>query len=158
MKAVYIFGGGVVGMALAVHLANSGREVRLIRTSGNALTESTVDIVVTDLGIAHRATVPCSSITQLEKPDGLLVIATKAFANAAICKALLRKQANGPIVLLQNGLSVERAFLEGGFPEIYRGVLYLTAQRESDTTVSFHPVKPSLLGVVRGTDEGFRAA
>lgn len=32
MKPVFIFGGGAVGMALAVHLIHAGRDVRLVRT------------------------------------------------------------------------------------------------------------------------------
>lgn len=154
MKQVFIFGGGAVGMALAVHLANNGREVRLVRTSGNGREQAMLDITIEDCGEIHRATVPCTSIGQIKKPKGMLVVATKAFANPEISKALLRSRASGPIVLLQNGLGVERPFIEAGFPEIYRAVLYLTGQRESDSFVSFHAVKPSVLGVVNGSDVG----
>lgn len=156
MKQVYVFGGGAVGMALAVHLANHGRDVRLVRTSGKGPEQTSLDITVEDSGTTFQAIVPCTSIGRIKRPKGLLLVATKAFANAEISKALLRARASGPIVLLQNGLGVERPFMEAGFPEIYRAVLYVTGQRESASTVSFHSVKPSALGVVNGTDEGLQ--
>jgi 2-dehydropantoate 2-reductase len=156
MKQIFIFGGGAVGMALAVHLANNGRDIRLVRTSGNGPMQSTTDITVGDSGTNYHATIPCISIGQIKKPKGILVIATKAFANPEICEALLRSRASGPIVLLQNGLGVERPFIEAGFPEIYRAVLYVTGQRESDRSVSFHAVKPSVLGIVNGSEDGLQ--
>lgn len=137
-------------MALAVHLANSGRNVCLVRTGGKETAEASIDVSVEDNGTFHRAVVACTSIAKLKNPKGLLVIAAKAFANAEISKALLRSGASGPIALLQNGLGVERPFIDAGFPEIYRAVLYVTGQRDSTGMVSFHAVKPSVLGIVSG--------
>ena len=156
MKPVFIFGGGAVGMALAVHLINAGREVRLVRTSRSDKFDANLDVMLDDLGILHRAAVPCISIDELKKPKGVLVITAKAFANVEISKALLKARSNGPIVLLQNGLGVERPFIEAGFPDIYRAVLYVTGERLASDRVSFHAVRPSLLGVLKGSDDGLQ--
>lgn len=156
MKPVFIFGGGAVGMALAVHLINAGREVRLVRTSRSDKFEANLDVMLDGLGTLHRASVPCISIDELKKPKGVLVITAKAFANAEISKALLKARSNGPIVLLQNGLGVERPFIEAGFPDIYRAVLYVTGERVAADRVSFHAVKPSVLGVLKGSDAGLQ--
>ena len=156
MKPVFIFGGGAVGTALAVHLINAGREVRLVRTSRSDKFEANLNVMLDGLGILHKATVPCISIDELKKPKGALVITAKAFANAEISKALLKARSNGPIVLLQNGLGVERPFIEAGFPDIYRAVLYVTGERVASDRVSFHAVKPSVLGVLKGSDAGLQ--
>lgn len=150
---MFIFGGGAVGMALAVHLVNSGREVRLVRTSKARGFETVQNLSVEDKGTIYTAKVPCLPIKEFRKAKGLLVIAAKAFANAEISKAILKSRSDGLIVLLQNGLGVERPFVEAGFPDIYRAVLYVTGERVSANRVSFHAVKPSVIGVVKGTSD-----
>lgn len=152
MKPLFVFGGGAVGMALAVHLINAGREARLVRTSRSEKIDANLEVMIYDHGILHRATVPCILIDELTKPEGVLVITAKAFANLEISKALLKARSDGPIVLLQNGLGVERPFIEAGFPDIYRAVLYVTGERVASDRVSFHAVKPSVLGVLKGSD------
>lgn len=157
MQKVYIFGGGAVGMALAVHLVNSGREVLLVRTSQAERAEAEIEVTVEDLGTLYRARIPCISICQLKKPRGWMVITAKAFANVEICKELLRASSNGRIVLLQNGLGVERPFLDAAFSEVFRAVLYVTGQRMSKDTVSFHAVKPSVIGSLNGRNDTLQA-
>jgi len=71
MKPVFNFGGGSVGMALAVHLVNSGREVRLVRTSEPESFETIPDLSVEDLGIAYTAKAPCLPIKELKKTKRL---------------------------------------------------------------------------------------
>jgi len=153
MKPVLIFGGGAVGMALAVHLVNSGREVRLVRTSGADGFETNLEVSVEDFGTSYTANVPCLPIKELKKTKGLLVVTAKAFANAEISKAILRSRSIGSVILLQNGLAVERPFIEAGFQDIYRGVLYVTGERVAANRVSFHAVKPSVIGVVKGSHD-----
>lgn len=143
-------------MALAVHLINSGREVRLVRTSGVEGFEMNPEVIVEDRGTTFAAKVPCIQIKELIETTGLLIITAKAFANAEISKALLKSRAKGPIVLLQNGLGVERPFIEAGFSDIYRAVIYVTAVRIGETRVSFHALKTSLIGVVKGTTDCLR--
>lgn len=153
MKKIFIFGGGAVGMALAVHLSKAGRNVILVRTSGVTVEEPRIQLAVNERGIIHRALVDCVDIAKLDKPEGLLVITTKAHANSEIASSLLRTRAQGPIVLLQNGIGVESAFLKSGFERLYRAVLYVTGQRETDRSALFHAIKPSVVGMIRGSHE-----
>ena len=65
--------------------------------------------------------------------------------------ALKTKAGKSPIVLLQNGLGVEQSFIDNGFPEIYRCVLFATSQTTSSSTLRFKPVSTSQIGTIRGS-------
>ncbi len=54
-------------------------------------------------------------------------------------------------MLLQNGLGVEQPFLEEGFPQLYRGVLFVTSQVLDGNRLRFKPVAVSPVGTVAGS-------
>jgi 2-dehydropantoate 2-reductase len=82
--------------------------------------------------------------------DGLVVLATKSYGNPSIAQALKAKTAGSPVVILQNGLGVEQAFIDNDFPEIYRCVLFVTSQVTAQNRIRFKPVSVSPIGIVKG--------
>lgn len=155
-ETIYVLGGGAVGFPLAVYLVNAGRRAIVVRTSRGDVARGAVDVTVRNGAMHIRSQVETISLAKLPKLDGTIVVATKAFANAALARALTDRAATGSIVLLQNGIGVERPFLDAGFAEIYRGVLYVTGQAAGTTTFSFRPVTASPIGVVEGTAAGLQ--
>ncbi len=159
-SGIWICGGGAVGMALAAHLARrgDGESVTLIRCSHPALPPRERLVTVHDgRGGGWSAPVRTTSLQAVNKPAGLLVITAKNHANSFLARALREKQARGAVVLLQNGLGVEKSFVEAGFPEIYRGVLYVTAQREIGGRHIFRSIASSPVGIIRGRESALAA-
>jgi 2-dehydropantoate 2-reductase len=81
-----------------------------------------------------------------------LVITTKSYTNQALALALKERNATGPLVIMQNGVGVERPFLDAGFTAVYRCVLYVTTQPTSEFQFSFRPITASPIGVIEGTE------
>jgi 2-dehydropantoate 2-reductase len=79
------------------------------------------------------------------------VLCNKSYGNAALVDSLKQKIGQSPIVLLQNGLGVEQAFMD--FPAVYRCVLFVTSQPVSATRLNFKPVAVSPVGRISGGDE-----
>ncbi len=52
----------------------------------------------------------------------------------------------GPIIILQNGIGVERPFIEAGFTSVYRCVLYATGQSSGPNEFFFRPITASPIG------------
>jgi 2-dehydropantoate 2-reductase len=90
------------------------------------------------------------SLSKLKHLEGLIVVAVKSYANQAVAVALAGKPVSGPLVIMQNGLSVENPFAQLRFNRILRCVLYTTAQTVSENEVVFRPIASSPIGVVRG--------
>jgi 2-dehydropantoate 2-reductase len=67
-----------------------------------------------------------------------------------LAEVLKNKTGDSPLVLLQNGLGVEQVFIENGFREIYRCVLFITSQVISSNKVSYKPVAVSPIGSIAG--------
>jgi 2-dehydropantoate 2-reductase len=84
------------------------------------------------------------------------VIASKSYANQAIALELKAKAATGPVVIMQNGVGVEQAFLDAQFSPIYRCVLYVTSQGTSAYDFTFRPVTASPIGIVIGDESGLQ--
>lgn len=147
---IYILGAGAVGFPLAAFLAGAGRPVVAVRTSREDVTWGPVTVTVRSGAEPMRTRVEMVSLSRLSRLDGTVVVTAKAHANEAIARELKAKDARGPIVLLQNGLSVEKPFLNAGFSSIYRGILYITSQTESANDFTFRPVTASPIGVVQG--------
>jgi 2-dehydropantoate 2-reductase len=82
--------------------------------------------------------------------SGIVVLANKSFGNEQLAISLKNKIGNSPLVLLQNGLGIEQPFIQHEYPEIYRGVLFVTSQTVDHVTVRFKPVAVCPLGVERG--------
>jgi len=99
------------------------------------------------------ATISLAKLTQL---DGTLVITTKAYANHALAQEIKDKGATGPVVIMQNGVGVERPFLEAHFSPIYRGVLYVTSQATAAYDFTFSLITASPIGIVDGNASGLQ--
>jgi 2-dehydropantoate 2-reductase len=151
-ETIYILGSGAVGFPLAAYLTNAGRNVVAVRTSRNDVPKSTINLTVQD-GI-NRVTVPIEtiSLSNLIRLDGTVVITTKSYTNPAIAGLLKERKATGPLVIMQNGVGIERPFLDAGFAAVCRCVLYLTSQPSSEFEFSFHPVTASPIGIIEGPE------
>lgn len=149
-KTIYILGAGAVGFPLAAFLADAGRPVVAVRTSRTDVTTGVVMVTVRSGEEPLQMPVKTASLSSLSRLDGTIVITAKAHANEAIARELKAKDASGPIVILQNGLSVEKPFLDAQFSPLYRGILYVTSQAESTYAFTFRPVTASPIGVIHG--------
>jgi 2-dehydropantoate 2-reductase len=149
---IYIVGAGAIGMSLAVNLIQSGRSVTAVRTSDSKYAWDTITIAVQcDKGTPAEAPVEMVSLSRLESiRDGIIVITAKATANRLIASELKQKEAIGPIVIMQNGIGVESPFIDSGFPDIYRCVLYATSQESEKNCYRFRSVAASPIGIVKG--------
>ena len=151
-ETIYILGAGAVGFPLAAYLRHADRTVVAVRTSRNDVPQSTVNVMVQ--GGTDQVTTPIETISlaKLTHLDGTLVITTKSYTNQALALALKERNATGPLVIMQNGVGVERPFLAAGFTAVYRCVLYVTTQPTSEFQFSFRPITASPIGVIEGTE------
>lgn len=78
------------------------------------------------------------------------MLTTKSPGNQTIAQRLADVAHQVPVIILQNGLGVEQPFLELGYTQLYRGVLFSTAQTTAATVARFKPVTASPIGIVRG--------
>ncbi|MEQ9425866.1 MAG: 2-dehydropantoate 2-reductase [Cyclobacteriaceae bacterium] len=146
----YIIGAGAIGKALAVALNVSGQQVELIR--GSVLNKPTVKSSLKAIhhGEALEAEVPISTLDKYESLDGIVVITIKSFGNGILAERLRHKVGDTPVVLLQNGLGIEKPYLENHIKNLFRCILFVSSQIESDA-VSYRPVRPSAIGQIAGT-------
>lgn len=150
-KPIYIIGAGAIGKALAVFLTLENRTVTLIRGSvDNQLTRKEIIVVSLVDGKNLEAEIEIATLSNFKTFDGIIVLTNKSFGNENLSIALQGKCNNSPIIILQNGLGVEKPFIKYGFPEIYRCILFVTSQFSNDSTVRFKPVSTSLIGIVKG--------
>jgi 2-dehydropantoate 2-reductase len=149
---IYIVGAGAIGMSLAVNLIRNGRSVTAVRTSHRQDAWDPMNIAVQcNENPPVEASVEMVSLSRLENlPDGIIVITAKATANRLIASELKQKKANLPVIILQNGIGVESPFIESGFPDIYRCVLYATSQEQEENYFRFRSVAASPIGAVQG--------
>jgi 2-dehydropantoate 2-reductase len=151
-ETIYILGSGAVGFPLAAYLTHAGRNVVAVRTSRNDVPKSTINVTAQDGSSRVSARIETISLSNLANLDGTMVITTKSYTNPAIALQLKERKATGPLVIMQNGVGVERPFLEAGFPAVYRCVLYVTSQPTSEFHFSFHPVIASPIGIIEGPE------
>lgn len=157
-ETIYILGAGAVGFPLAAHLTNAGKSAIAVRTSRDDVSKGTVTITVHDG--TNRLSIPVEtvSLSKLTSLDGIIVVTSKAHANRTIAERLQDKAATGPVVVMQNGVGVEKPFLDTGFAPVYRCVLYVTGQTEPEEyTFTFRPVTASPIGVINGDTSGLAA-
>lgn len=154
---IYILGAGAVGFPLAAALAHAGRRVVAVRTSRDDLPAGMVGLSVRNGDQQIEAAVETAPLSSLGRLEGILVITAKAYANEALARALSARAASGPIVLLQNGVGVERPYLEAQLPAIYRCVLYMTSQPLGENAFSMRPVTASPVGIVKGSEAELEA-
>jgi len=153
---INIIGAGAVGKALAVLLQKEGKEVSLIRgrATGKAVSKHQLTVQLLN-GSEIKQDLAITTLAQYTKLEGIVVIATKSFGNAALAPAL-RKKTTGPVVLLQNGLGIEQPFIEQSFESLLRGILFLTSQVGEENNIGFRHVRPSPIGVVLGSTKQLR--
>lgn len=150
-KETYILGSGAIGLPLAAYLADAGREVVAVHTSRGDIPRNSVTVTVA--GTTPISTlVETISLSNLARLEGTIVVATKSYANEVIARELKEKAAEGPIVVMQNGVGVEKPFLAAGFSPIYRCIVYATGQLASSYNVSFRPVTASPIGIINGDE------
>ncbi len=120
---IYIIGAGTIGCALAVFLQQQHREVILVKASKQTPPhKATIEVVLKDGRIIPES-IDITALDNIDNPDGVIVITVKSFANETIAGKLKTKAGNLPIVILQNGLGVEEAFIKQGYADLYRCVL-----------------------------------
>ena len=149
-EKIYIVGSGVVGFPLATYLAEAGRKVVAVRTSRTDVAFGAVTVTVQNGAEQISTQVDTISLAQLSSITGVIVVTAKSHANGAIAGELKTKSATGPVIILQNGVGVEKPFLAAGFAPVYRCVLYVTSQATGENTFSFRPVTASPIGVIHG--------
>lgn len=156
MDTIYILGSGAIGFPLAAYLANAGRTVVAVRTSRQDVPKGTITVTVRNGANRISTPVETISLSKLTSLNGTLVVTTKSYANQAIALELKDKAATGPVVILQNGVGVEKPFLDAPFSPIYRCILYVTSQATSDYDFTFRPVTSSPIGLVTGDQSGLQ--
>lgn len=155
-ETIYILGCGAIGFPLAAYLANAGRTVIAVRTSRKDIAKRTITVSVRNGANHMRTPVETISLSKLTSLDGTIVITAKSYANKAIAQELKDKTATGPMVIMQNGVGVEKPFLDGNFSPIYRCILYVTSQATSEYGFTFRPVSSSPIGIVKGNESGLK--
>lgn len=151
-ETIYILGSGAVGFPLAAYLTNAGRNVVAVRTSRSDVPKSTIDVTIQDASNRITAPIETISLSNLARLDGTVVITTKSYTNQAIAELLKERKATGPLVIMQNGVGVERPFLDAGFGAVCRCVLYVTSQPTADFHFSFRPITASPIGIIAGPE------
>jgi 2-dehydropantoate 2-reductase len=151
MKEIYIIGNGVIAKALAVALILNERKVTILRGSVDQQPDYTENIEVETENGLLQAEVRVSTLSNYETLDGIILLTNKSFGNAALAEKLKSKSNDSPIVFLQNGLHVEKCFIELGFPYLYRCVLFTTSQSVTKTRVRLKPVAASPVGIIKGS-------
>ncbi|MBA4850832.1 ketopantoate reductase family protein [Emticicia sp. BO119] len=150
-RNIYVVGAGAIGKALAIALKSADRNVVLLRATVTEPQETEKDLsLLLNTGIELCATIKISSINHFEKLNGIVILTNKSYGNKYLCDSLKEKTGDSPIVILQNGLGVEDIFIKNLFPLIYRCVLFATSQVIDNHKISFKPVSPSAIGVVKG--------
>lgn len=146
---IYIIGSGAIGKALAVFLQQENKEVILIRGSvDNEPVVKNLITVTTQDGREFNQEITTTTFGNLTGMDGIVLIATKTFANTGIAKKLKRMEGDFSIVLLQNGLNIEKPF--ESFEKMFRCVLFSTSQITSENNVVFKTVTASPIGSIEG--------
>nr|WKN39731.1 2-dehydropantoate 2-reductase [Tunicatimonas sp. TK19036] len=151
-QTIYIVGAGAIGKVLAVLLALAHKEVIILRgrVDGQASRREKMRVELSD-NTTLEAEVEVSTLSNFSNLNGLVILTNKSFGNKSLAQALKDKIQDSPIVLLQNGLEVEQPFVDSGFPEIYRCVLFATSQSTAQDTYRFKPVSASLIGIIKGS-------
>lgn len=153
-RTIFIVGAGAIGKALAVFLKLQGKNPVLIR--GSVTNEpSYLQSIEVELGgnTALTAEILTATASDYASFHNLVVFTNKSYGNKVLAQQLKTKIGNTPIVLLQNGLTVEQPFIDNDYPAIYRCVLFTSSQFISSAKLKFKPAAPSRIGTIKGNDE-----
>lgn len=148
---IFIIGAGAIGKVLAVFLKLQGKNVVIIRGSTDNQSSYTqkIQVELSDT-TSHEAVLEFSTLSNFHKLEGVIILTNKSYGNQQLSKALKEKVNNSPLVILQNGLGVEQAFIDLDFPEIYRCVLFATSQTITENKLRFKRVSVSRVGIIKG--------
>ena len=148
---IYIIGAGAIGKSLAIFLKLAGRQVIILRGSVDDGSTRTEHIrVEAENGRAYVADIEIATLRAFDTLKGIIVLANKSYGNDQLVTVLKSKAGTSPVVLLQNGLGVEKPFLINEFPEVYRCVLFVTSQSIDQTSTRFKPVAVCPIGIEKG--------
>ncbi|TRX58845.1 ketopantoate reductase family protein [Fulvivirga sp. M361] len=150
-QPIYIIGSGAIGKALAVFLKLENKQVTLVRGSVDNIPATEENITVIGKDQRFQESITTTTLSHLPTINGIVLIATKTFANAQIAEKLNDKKGVFSVVLLQNGLNIERPF--EGFKRLYRCVLFSTSQITSNNEVTFKSVTASPVGNLQGNND-----
>lgn len=152
-RDIYIIGGGAIGKALAFFLIREGKKVKLIRVQATAPPGELESISLSlKESTPQSCPVQSGSLADLYDRNGLFIVTSKSHGNSLLAAQLRLQKLNGPIIIMQNGLGVERPFLQQDFRAVYRCVLFATSQLKNGV-VHFKPVSSSPVGSVTGNPE-----
>ncbi len=152
---VYIIGSGAIGKALAVSLKLDNKNVIILRGSIDDKSRRNERFrVELDDSTTLEAEVEINTLSNFPALEGIIVLANKSYGNEHLAQILKTKAAHSPIVILQNGLGIEQAFIDTHLPEIYRCVLFVTSQTISEHKLRFKPVSVSPIGIIKGSKAG----
>lgn len=150
-NTIYIIGAGAIGKSLAVFLKMAGKQVVLLRGSVEEGSTQIENIrIEAENGLVHETEIAIATLGSFPTLNGIVVLANKSYGNQYLATALKSKAGSSPIVLLQNGLGVEKPFMTNDFPEVYRCVLFVTSQIINQTSIRFKPVATCPVGLVKG--------
>ncbi len=150
-ERIYILGTGAVGMALASSLVANGRSVTAVRTSVDDIDSQAAKVTIHgSAGKVLTHSIEVISLARLKTLTGIIVVTAKSYANPSIAVKLREKEIHAPIVIMQNGVGVENPYLDLVTLNVYRCVLYVSGQRNSDNSYAFIPITASPIGIFRG--------
>ncbi len=154
---IYILGSGAIGLALAVNLIHNNNEVILVKISRDDFSEEKKQISMeTTSGQISTSSISMVSLSKIKRLNGTILITAKSHANELIASKLRDKKVNSPLVVMQNGLGVEKPFIDKGFAEIYRCILFVTSQTINEYYVRYRPIKPSPIGIIKGNKQNLQ--
>lgn len=146
---IFIVGGGAIGFPLAAHLQAAGRAVTVLRVQDGSAQPTTQTIVVrSGEGTELKQAIACRPLAQMPTIGGLVVLATKANANERLAQTLAAHAPAIDLVVMQNGIGVERPFLGRQFRSLARCVVYITAEKIGPQRYTARMVKPSPIGLI----------
>ncbi|MBS1755052.1 MAG: ketopantoate reductase C-terminal domain-containing protein [Ferruginibacter sp.] len=150
---IFIIGAGAIGKALAVFLKNEDKEVILLRGNIDNIKESyqEIEVVINNKRIVQN--IRTGTLSSYPELRGIVVLTNKSFGNKQLAEKLKDRTGTSPIVILQNGLNTESPFIEKGFMNIYRCVLFASSQYIESNKLRFKPASDSLIGIIRGNYE-----
>lgn len=149
---IYIIGAGAIGKTLAVFLKQENRQVNLVRGSVDSTPNIVQDITVIGKNETFQQKITTTTFSNLSVINGIVLVTTKTFANDTIAKKLEKIKGDFSVILLQNGLNIERPFKN--FEKVYRCVLLATSQVTGNNEVTFKSVAASPIGDMNGENEG----
>lgn len=152
-SGMFIVGGGAIGFSLAAHLASSGKVAEVLRINHSAV--GTTEKIAVKSGDGHvlEQSLTSKPLSSVRSINGVVIVTAKANANEYLADVLSKNVSDIDLVLLQNGIGVERPFMSKGFRSVSRCVVYITAEKVQESSYTARMVKPSPIGLLEGTGE-----